>query len=171
MGYAVTASRSNISRGLPGFHLVGLPNTAVKRGPRARSWRRSATAASGFPAGKVTVNLAPADVRKEGAAHDLAIALAVLAAQRRRESQRPVPLCRADRRRAVALRRRAARAWPPGITLDARRARRARGGGAGVPGLGGGRCRGCGVVGARDPRGGRVVVDGSARRRRAPARA
>lgn len=70
----------DVAGGLPGFHLVGLPMGAVREGGVRI---RSALAASGFPVGaaRVTVNLAPADVRKEGAAFDLPIALGVLGAR------------------------------------------------------------------------------------------
>ena len=59
--------------------VVGLPDTAVRES-RERVW--SAISCSGFfpPIGKTTVNLAPADVRKEGAAFDLPIALGMIAA-------------------------------------------------------------------------------------------
>ena len=77
-GLAVTVE-VDISQGLPGFHLVGLPNTAVKE---SRERVLAALRHSGFrfPAGKVTINLAPAGVKKEGASYDLAIALAIVAA-------------------------------------------------------------------------------------------
>ena len=67
------------SLGLPGYHLVGLPTLSVQEG-RVRI--RAALSSSGFqlPPRKVTVNLAPADQRKDGAAFDLPIALGVLAA-------------------------------------------------------------------------------------------
>jgi magnesium chelatase family protein len=69
----------DISRGLPGFHLVGLPNAEVRE---SRQRVLSALRNSGcrVPAGKITVNLAPAGVRKEGASFDLAIALAIVRA-------------------------------------------------------------------------------------------
>ena len=69
----------DISRGLPGFHLVGLPNAEVRE---SRQRVLSALRHSGVrvPPGRITVNLAPAGVRKEGASFDLAIALGVLAA-------------------------------------------------------------------------------------------
>lgn len=80
----------DLCRGLPAFHLVGLPNTAVRE---SRERVMAAIRNSGYrlPAGKVTVNLAPADVRKEGSGHDLAIAVAVIAAElvRRGESMPP----------------------------------------------------------------------------------
>jgi magnesium chelatase family protein len=70
----------DVALGLPGYHLVGLGAGAVKEG----SVRvRAALEHSGWkvPPRKVTVNLAPADVRKDGAAFDLPIAVGVLAAQ------------------------------------------------------------------------------------------
>ncbi len=79
-GIGVTAE-VDISRGLPGFHLVGLPNAEVRE---SRERVLSALRNSGckVPLGKITVNLAPADLRKTGASCDLAIALGVLAAGR-----------------------------------------------------------------------------------------
>ncbi|EMB3080096.1 YifB family Mg chelatase-like AAA ATPase [Providencia rettgeri] len=69
---------AHISNGLPGLTLVGLPETAVKE---ARDRVRSALLNSGFeyPAKKMTVNLAPADLPKESGRYDLAIAIAILA--------------------------------------------------------------------------------------------
>jgi len=63
------------------FTIVGLPDAAVRE---ARERVRSAMLASGFPfpAGRVTVNLAPADLPKVGSAYDLPIALGLLAAAR-----------------------------------------------------------------------------------------
>jgi magnesium chelatase family protein len=70
---------ADISFGLSSFCLVGLPDTAVKE---ARDRIRAAIKNSGysFPRGRVTVNLAPADVRKQGPLYDLPIALAILLA-------------------------------------------------------------------------------------------
>ncbi|HUS66865.1 MAG TPA: YifB family Mg chelatase-like AAA ATPase [Kofleriaceae bacterium] len=70
----------DVSLGLPGYYLVGLGAEAVKEGGVRV---RAALEHSGFglPARKVTVNLAPADVRKDGAAFDLPIAVGILAAQ------------------------------------------------------------------------------------------
>ena len=92
-GYAVLQSRAlngmqaapvhvevHIANGLPSFTLVGLADTEVKE---ARERVRSALLNSGFefPASKrITVNLAPADLPKEGGRFDLPIALGVLAA-------------------------------------------------------------------------------------------
>ncbi|CRY69274.1 YifB family Mg chelatase-like AAA ATPase [Yersinia pekkanenii] len=69
----------HISNGLPGLVLVGLPETTVKE---ARDRVRSALINSGFtfPAKRITVSLAPADLPKEGSRYDLPIALAILAA-------------------------------------------------------------------------------------------
>ena len=70
-GFAVTVE-VDISRGLPGFYLVGLPTTAVKES-RERVLAALRHSGIGIPSGKVVVNLAPAGIRKEGAAYDLAI--------------------------------------------------------------------------------------------------
>lgn len=69
----------DVSAGLPGFSIVGLPDAAVQE---ARERVRVAISNSGykFPTKKVIVNLAPANLRKEGAAFDLAMALGILAA-------------------------------------------------------------------------------------------
>src|ERR1044071_2685229 len=66
-------------RGLPQLHIVGLPEAAVRE---SRERVRSAIRNSGydFPAERMTINLAPADLRKEGSAYDLPIALGILAA-------------------------------------------------------------------------------------------
>ncbi|MCU1276513.1 MAG: ATP-dependent protease [bacterium] len=70
----------DVTTGLPGYHLVGLGAGAVKEGGVRV---RAALAHSGWklPPRKVTINLAPADVRKDGAAFDLPVAVGVLAAQ------------------------------------------------------------------------------------------
>ena len=69
----------DVSPGLPGVTMVGLPDTTVRE---SRDRVRTAIRNSGFPfpAERVTVSLAPADVRKVGAAFDLPIALGILAA-------------------------------------------------------------------------------------------
>src|SRR5258706_9102341 len=69
----------DVSFGLPGFTMVGLPDASVRE---SRDRIRSAIRNSGyeFPQHRVTVNLAPADVRKAGSSFDLPIALGVLAA-------------------------------------------------------------------------------------------
>ncbi len=69
----------DVANGLPGFTVVGLPDAAVQE---SRERVRAAVKNSGltFPLKRVTVNLAPADLRKEGPAYDLPIAVGVLAA-------------------------------------------------------------------------------------------
>jgi len=69
----------DVSFGIPSFILVGLPDTGVRE---SRDRVRSAIRNSGFefPPYRITVNLAPADVRKGGASFDLPIALGILAA-------------------------------------------------------------------------------------------
>ena len=71
----------NTSSGLPAFNVVGLPDTAVQE---ARERVRAGIRNTGFkfPLHRVTVNLAPADVRKAGPMYDLPIAVAVLVATR-----------------------------------------------------------------------------------------
>ena len=69
----------DISQGLPAFAIVGLPDTAVQE---AKERVRAAVRNSGhnFPLKRITVNLAPADLRKEGPAYDLPIAVGILLA-------------------------------------------------------------------------------------------
>ena len=69
----------DISGGFPGFQIVGLPDAAVNE---SRERVRSAIKNSGFhfPTTKITVNLAPADVKKEGPIFDLPLAIGILAA-------------------------------------------------------------------------------------------
>ncbi|MBO5953585.1 MAG: YifB family Mg chelatase-like AAA ATPase [Oscillospiraceae bacterium] len=68
-----------ISNGLPGFDIVGLPDAAVKE---ARERVRAAAKNSGlhFPTSRITVNLAPANLKKAGTHYDLPILLSVLSA-------------------------------------------------------------------------------------------
>ncbi|MGB6415468.1 MAG: YifB family Mg chelatase-like AAA ATPase [Pseudolabrys sp.] len=68
-----------VAPGLPAFNIVGLPDKAVSE---ARERVRAALVASGLalPARRITVNLAPADVPKEGSHYDLPIALGLMAA-------------------------------------------------------------------------------------------
>ena len=68
-----------ISNGLPGFDIVGLPDAAVKE---ARERVRSAIKNNGFtfPVGRITVNLAPANLRKSGTVYDLPILVGSLTA-------------------------------------------------------------------------------------------
>ncbi len=69
----------HLSNGLPGLSIVGLPETAVKESKdRVRSALLNAN--FDFPARRITINLAPADLPKEGGRFDLAIAIGILAA-------------------------------------------------------------------------------------------
>ncbi len=70
---------ADIAQGLPNFVVVGLPDASVQE---ARERVRAAFRNSGlqFPRTKLTVNLAPANIKKEGPAYDLPIAVAILAA-------------------------------------------------------------------------------------------
>jgi len=77
-GYLVDVE-TDLSAGLPSFATVGLPFGAVKEG-RERVSAALQNAGFVFPLARVTVNLAPADQRKEGSAFDLPIALGILAA-------------------------------------------------------------------------------------------
>src|SRR5579871_6733209 len=69
----------DISQGLPRFDIVGLPDAAISE---ARQRVRAAIRNSGlyFPDKRITANLAPADLKKEGPAYDLPIAVGILAA-------------------------------------------------------------------------------------------
>ncbi|WP_418790059.1 YifB family Mg chelatase-like AAA ATPase [Phosphitispora sp. TUW77] len=77
-GYPVDVE-VDISNGLPGLEIVGLPDTAVKE---SRERVRAAIRNSGleYPMRRITVNMAPADTKKEGAVFDLPIAIGILAA-------------------------------------------------------------------------------------------
>src|SRR5690606_37705126 len=92
MSLAVLASRAlcglqalpvrvevHMAPGLPAFHVVGLPDAGVRE---SRERVRSAILSSGFEfsAGRLTVNLAPADLPKESGRFDLPIALGILLA-------------------------------------------------------------------------------------------
>ena len=70
---------THLANGLPAFNIVGLPDTEVKE---SRDRVRAAIIQSGFdfPAKKITVNLAPADLPKESGRFDLPIAVGILAA-------------------------------------------------------------------------------------------
>jgi magnesium chelatase family protein len=70
---------TDIANGLPTFATVGLPQGAVKEA-RERVYSAIANTGFKFPLKRITVNLAPADVRKEGSAFDLPIAVGILAA-------------------------------------------------------------------------------------------
>ena len=74
---AIVEVEADISPGLPSFTIVGLPDTAVQE---ARERVRAAIRNSGciFPTKRITVNLAPADLKKAGPAYDLPIAIGIL---------------------------------------------------------------------------------------------
>jgi len=75
----------NIDKGI-GYHLVGLPDNAV----RESSYRISAALNNNnykLPGKKIIINMAPADIRKEGAAYDLTLALGILAASKQIKSE------------------------------------------------------------------------------------
>lgn len=76
-GYLVTVE-AFAADGMPMFEIVGLPDAAVKE---SRERVRAAMASCGkdFPVARMTINLSPADVRKEGPAYDLPIALTIMA--------------------------------------------------------------------------------------------
>lgn len=70
---------TDISKGLPAYDVVGLPDTAVKES-RERVHSAIKNTMLLFPNNKITVNLAPADLKKEGSGLDLAIAICILKA-------------------------------------------------------------------------------------------
>ncbi|MBQ8908716.1 MAG: YifB family Mg chelatase-like AAA ATPase [Clostridia bacterium] len=75
---------TDVSNGLPGFDIVGLADTAIKESKeRVRNAIRNS--ALSYPVKKITINLAPADVKKEGALYDLAMAVAILACDEENE--------------------------------------------------------------------------------------
>ena len=77
-GVAVTVE-TDISKGVPSYDMVGLPDTAVKESKeRVRSAVKNS--ALEFPIHKITVNLAPASIKKEGSAFDLPVAISILKA-------------------------------------------------------------------------------------------
>jgi magnesium chelatase family protein len=87
--YLVTVE-ADVSSGLPSFSTVGLPQGAVKEGKERVV---AALQNSGFlvPPKRITVNLAPADVRKEGSAFDLPVAMGILASTGQLESDGALP--------------------------------------------------------------------------------
>ena len=77
-GFSVTVE-ADVSGGVPAYETVGLPDAAVRE---SKERVRAAIKNSGFvyPVGRITVNLAPADMRKEGSFYDLPIAIGLLTA-------------------------------------------------------------------------------------------
>src|SRR5690606_41223678 len=86
---------ADVSGGLPGFFIVGMGDRAVAE---SRHRVRAAIKHSGFsfPDGRLTVNLAPADLRKDGTGFDLPIAAAIALAARDAEVETAGPLVAAD---------------------------------------------------------------------------
>src|SRR6059036_2846353 len=78
---------TDIANGLPTFATVGLRQGAVKEG-RERVYAALANTGYTFPLKRITVNLAPADIRKDGSAFDLPIAVGILAATEQISSER-----------------------------------------------------------------------------------
>ena len=119
---AARRGRGRRRRGRPGFNIVGLPDAAVQES-RERVRAAIVNSAFEFPSRRITVNLAPADLRKEGPSFDLPIALAFLLAtgQARTAAATAAP---GRRRRTRSRRKRATRYRRP------RAAQSARGGGA-----------------------------------------
>jgi magnesium chelatase family protein len=78
---------AHLGSGLPGFSIVGLPAPVVRE---SRERVRSAIINSGyeFPAGRITVNLAPVEIAKEGGRYDLPVALVLLLASGQLEARR-----------------------------------------------------------------------------------
>jgi magnesium chelatase family protein len=66
------------ANGLPSMAVVGLPEGAVREG-RERVWAAVQNSGYSIPPKRITINLAPADIRKEGSAYDLPIAIGILA--------------------------------------------------------------------------------------------
>src|SRR5699024_4842558 len=77
-GYIVEVE-TDLSRGLPAFHIVGLPDAGIKESKeRVRTAIKNSNYQ--FPLNRITINLAPANLRKEGTQIDLAIAVGILSA-------------------------------------------------------------------------------------------
>lgn len=77
-GYIVKVE-AHLERGLPAFATVGLPDSAVKES-KERVTAAIKNSGLPFPQKRITINLAPADIKKEGSAFDLPIAIGILAA-------------------------------------------------------------------------------------------
>ena len=85
-GYDVVVE-ADISRGLPRFDVVGLPDAAVKES-RERVRASIKNCKYKFPSERITVNIAPADIKKEGAVYDLPIMIAILSASEQIKNER-----------------------------------------------------------------------------------
>ena len=86
-GYGVSVE-IDITRGLPTFTIVGMPDAAVRE---SRERVSAALRNNGFriPGNRITVNLAPADIRKEGSSFDLPVAVGILLASGQAVFQSP----------------------------------------------------------------------------------
>src|SRR5262245_10006432 len=71
---------THLDKNIPGFSIVGLPDSAVRES-RERIIAAIRNSGFEFPLRKITVNLAPADIRKEGSAFDLPMAVGILASK------------------------------------------------------------------------------------------
>lgn len=80
------AVECDLTQGLPAFDIVGLPGAAVKE---SKDRVRSALKNSGFeyPVSRITINLAPADIRKEGPIYDLPVLISLLKASRQLDAE------------------------------------------------------------------------------------
>lgn len=92
LGAPLVAVEVHLGAGLPNFAIVGLPAAAVRE---SRERVRAALSCCGFelPAGRITVNLAPADLPKEGGRFDLPIAIGILLASRQLRPARALGGC------------------------------------------------------------------------------
>ena len=145
--HCASKSRSISPRGLPQLATVGLPEGAVKE---SKDRIRAAVKNCGytFPAKRITINLAPADIKKEGSAYDLPMAVGILAAEGNIEKNSPQRLF--AHRRALPRRQRSNRCaarcrspWPQKRKIskaDLARAKRLRSSG-GQRGRSAGRAR------------------------------
>ncbi len=77
---------TNVEKQIPGFLVVGLPDNVVKES-RERVTAAIKNCGLKFPVLKITVNLAPADIKKEGSSYDLPIAIGILAASEQLDHQ------------------------------------------------------------------------------------
>jgi len=92
LGAPPVAVEVHLGAGLPNFTIVGLPAAAVRE---SRERVRAALACCGYelPAGRITVNLAPADLPKDGGRYDLPIAIGILIASRQLRAARALAEC------------------------------------------------------------------------------
>jgi magnesium chelatase family protein len=77
----------DVAQGLPSFQIVGLPDAACRES-QVRVLSAIRNSGFSFPSKKITINLAPADIKKEGSGFDLAIAIGILAASGQMDASR-----------------------------------------------------------------------------------